>query len=134
MTIQEQITIFLSSTAFAVAGASNDRNKFGNKVLRCYKQHNKTVFPLNPNQSTIEEIQAVSKISDLPPEVQSISIVTPPQITIRIVSEAIKHGIRNIWIQPGAEHNDATELCKEHGINLIANGNCILVAMGYHDH
>lgn len=134
MTIQEQISNFLASPAFAVAGASTNRDKFGNKVLRCYLQHNRTVYPLHPAESIIEGVPAIAKTSDLPPEVQSLSIVTPPQVTLRIVTEAIAHGIKNIWMQPGAGHPDAIELCKNNSINCIADGSCILVVMGYTDH
>lgn len=134
MTIGDQISRFLSSEAFAVAGASTNRNKFGNKILRCYQQQSKIVYPVNPVETLIEGIPVVAKIADLPPEVQSISIVTPPPVTLRIVTEAIDHGIRNIWMQPGAQHPDALELCKVHDINLIADGSCILVVLGYHDH
>lgn len=134
MTIDDQISRFLSAEAFAVAGASTNRNKFGNKVLRCYQQQSKTVYPVNPAEAMIENIPAIAKITNLPPEVQSISIVTPPPVTLRIVTEAIEHGIRNIWMQPGAQHPDALALCKAHDINLIADGSCILVVLGYQDH
>ena len=45
MTIQEQIEQFLASPAFGVVGASTNRHKFGNKVLRCYLQHGRTSHP-----------------------------------------------------------------------------------------
>lgn len=134
MNINEQIACFLSSPAFAVAGASKNRQKFGNKILRCYLQHQKTVFPLNRVEPEIEHLAAISRIADLPPEVQSISIVTPPDVTLGIVTEAIEHGIRNIWIQPGAQHPGTVAMCNTHGINLIADGSCLLVVLGYHDH
>ena len=49
MTLNEQIQFFLSSDAFAVVGASSNKSKYGNKVLRCYLQNHKKVYPINPN-------------------------------------------------------------------------------------
>ena len=47
---------------------------------------------------------------------------------------AIRHGIENIWMQPGAESPAAVQRCREAGINFIADGSCILVVLGYRDH
>ena len=134
MTIRQQIDKFLSSPSFGVVGASANRAKYGNKVLRCYQQNGKKVVPVNPVESEIEGLPCVSNVSDLPAEVKSISMITPPAVTSQLVPLAIARGIENIWMQPGAEDPAAVALCREHGINVIADGNCVLVVLGYHDH
>ena len=134
MTIQEQIQHFLASPVIGVAGASTDRRKFGNKVLRCYLQHGINAIPVNPNEPEIEGIPCVASIDGLPTEALSISMITPPAVTATLVPLAIAKGIRNIWMQPGAEHPEAVALCRERGINIIADGSCVLVVLGYSDH
>lgn len=134
MTIQQQIEKFLASPAFGVVGASANRHKYGNKILRCYQQHGKTVVPVNPSEAEIEGVACAAKIGDLPAEVESISMITPPAVTAQLVPLAIEKGIKNIWMQPGAEHPDAVALCRQRGINVIADGSCLLVVLGYHDH
>ena len=96
--MQSNIDIFFASSAFAVVGASQDRNKFGNKVLRCYLHHNRTVYPVNPKETVIEGVACIQHIADLPPEVKSISIITPPSVTEEIIMDAIKKGIQNVWM------------------------------------
>ena len=54
-------------------------------------------------------------------------MITPPAVTERIVGEAIRHGIEHIWMQPGAESEAAIAACREAGINVIADGSCVLV-------
>ena len=134
MSIQEQIETFLSSPTFGVVGASSNRQKFGNRVLRCFLQNGKTAIPLNPNEAEIEGITCVASIEELPPEVQSISMITPPAVTEKLVPLAIAKGIKNIWMQPGAENPAAIALCHEKAINVIADGSCLLVVLGYHEH
>lgn len=124
------VELFLSSPAFAVVGASSNRDKFGNKVLRSYIKQHKKVYPVNPREKEIEGLACVPNISDLPDEVKSLSIVTPPPVTEKVVSEAIQKGIKHIWMQPGAESAQAIALCKQNGITVIANGPCILVQFG----
>jgi len=55
-------------------------------------------------------------------------------VTEQLVPLAIAKGIENIWMQPGAESPAAIELCRKHNINVIADGSCLLVELGYHDH
>lgn len=127
----EKIQLFFRSKAFAVIGASTNREKFGNKVLRCYIQNFKTVYPVNPHEAYIEGIACVKEIEYLPKTVESISIITPPAVTEKIVEQAIKKGIRNIWMQPGAESQAAIDSCNKNKLNLIAGGPCILVELGF---
>lgn len=134
MTIDQQIELFLASPAFGVAGASVKREKYGNKVLRCYLQNARTVVPINPHEREIEGTACVATIAELPAEVKSLSMITPPAVTAKLVPQAIEKGITAIWMQPGAEHPDAVKLCLEKGINVIADGSCLLVVLGYHEH
>ncbi|MGE3319703.1 MAG: CoA-binding protein [Candidatus Berkiella sp.] len=131
--LPENIQQFFTSKAFGVAGASTNREKYGNKVLRCYIQHHLTVYPINPRAKVIEGIACFDDIQSLPAEVKSISVITPPLITEHIVNEAIKKGITNIWMQPGAESPLAVKACQDASVNVIADGSCILVALGFKD-
>ncbi len=133
MTIKEQIDKFLESASFGVVGASANRDKYGNKVLRCYLQHKLTAIPVNPREAEVEGIPCVASVIDLPAEVKSISVITPPHVTEKVVDMAIRHGIENIWMQPGAESPVAVALCRDHNINVIADGSCVLVVLGYSD-
>ena len=131
MVTQEQFDKFFASKAFGVVGASANRDKYGNKVLRIYMQHNMRVIPVNPREKEIEGIPCVSGIADLPPEAKSISVITPPAVTEQVVEMAIAKGIENIWMQPGAESPAAIENCRKNNISVIADGSCILVVLRY---
>lgn len=130
----EAIERFFKSEAFGVVGASEDRSKYGNKVLRCYLQNKKTVIPVNPKVAVVEGIATVAGVADLPDHVSSISVITPPTVTEQVVEAAIARGITNIWMQPGAESAAAVERCKAAGINVIADHSCLLVVLGYSEH
>ncbi len=134
MTTKEQIEKFLTSPVIGVVGASNNRDKFGNKVLRCYLEHNRQVVPVHPAQKEIEGLDCVASVSDLPDQAKSISVITPPQITEKVVQLAAEKGIENIWMQPGAQSEAAICYCQEKGINLIADGTCVLVELGFSEH
>ncbi|MDA3904070.1 MAG: CoA-binding protein [Desulfuromusa sp.] len=134
MTNEEKIGQFLASPVFAVVGASTNRDKYGNKVLRCFQQNERTVIPVHPKEVQIEAVDCVASVAELPADVQSISVITPPQITEKVVEQAAVKGIKNIWMQPGAESPAAVQYCEEQGLNVIADGSCVLVVLGYHEH
>lgn len=133
MTREERIRTFLQAQAFGVVGASRSRFKYGNKVLRCYQQNQRRVIPVNPSAGEIEGLSCVSSVAELPEEANSISVITPPEVTETVVEQAIVKGILNIWMQPGAESAAAVAACQRAGINVIADGSCVLVVMGYRE-
>ncbi len=126
-----KIDKFLEAGAFGVAGASVDRHKYGNKVLRCYLQHDRRAIPVNPKEPEVEGVASVSDVKDLPDEVKSLSIITPPKVTEQVVQDAIAKGIENLWMQPGAESPAAVAAAERAGLNVIADGSCLLVVLGY---
>ncbi len=134
MTIEKQIGQFLAAPIFGVVGASTNQHKYGNKVLRCYQQNELRVIPVNPKEKQIEGLECVASVSDLPKGVQSISIITPPKVTEKVVEQAATRGIKNIWMQEGSESPAAVQYCEEQGLNVIADGSCALVVLGYHEH
>lgn len=129
----EKIKQFLAAPYFAVAGASSNRHKYGNKVLRCYLQNNRRAIPINPNEGEVEGLISYPSLKDLPEPVESVSIITPPAVTEEIVEDAIKTGAKHLWMQPGAESRKAIERAEAAGLNVIHGGACVLVVLGYFD-
>jgi predicted CoA-binding protein len=129
----DPIARFLESPAYGVVGASPRRHKYGNKVLRCYQQNGRRAIPVNPREDEVEGVSCVASVLDLPDDVHSISVITPPAVTERVVAEAIRKGIRHVWMQPGAESDKAVADCAAAGINVIADGSCVLVVLGYRE-
>lgn len=134
MTIDERIDTFLAADAFGVVGASAKPQKYGNKVLRCYMQNGRVAVPVNPVEREIEGQPCVASVAELPGHVNSLSIITPPQVTEKVVEQAIARGVRNLWMQPGAESAAAVAAAEAAGLNVIADGSCLLVVLGYHEH
>lgn len=133
MNASTQIDEFLDGGPHAVVGASRDRNKYGNKVLRSYLQNDLPVFPVNPSAEEIEGRKAFADLSSLPETVHGVSVITQPHVTETIVEEAGRLGIRHIWMQPGSERETAVARAESLGMNVIAGGPCILVALRYRE-
>ena len=133
MNTAAQIEEFLDGSPHAVVGASRDRAKYGNKVLRSYLQADRPVFAVNPHAEEVEGQPAFPDLASLPQTVHGVSVITPPPVTGQIVEEAGRLGIKHIWMQPGAESEAAIARAVELGMNVIAGGPCALVTLGYRE-
>jgi predicted CoA-binding protein len=130
---KEKVDSFLRAGPYAVVGASRDRRKYGNKVLRCYLQHGLEVYAVNPNATVVEGVASVSSLRHLSTPVRGISVITPPDVTERIVEAAPAAGAELVWMQPGAESAAAVARAEALGLTLISGGPCLLVALGFRD-
>ena len=120
---------FLSAKTFAVAGASARTHKYGYKVFKTLVASGRETYPLNPVTQEIEGHKVYPTIADLPVVPQALSIITPPEVTQQVIADAIEVGVKHIWMQPGAEHEQASESARQAGINVIDDGSCILVLL-----
>ncbi|PWN54293.1 NAD(P)-binding protein [Violaceomyces palustris] len=132
--VSKALSEFFSSSRYAVVGASNDPSKFGNKVLKWYSSRSLQVTPINPKDDSIEGIKTVNSVENLEEPTQtSISIVTPPKITLQVVKKSILElGVPFVWLQPGAEDKDLVEWLdsqdEQTRSKVIYGGPCILVS------
>lgn len=124
---------FLASGPYAVVGASTNREKYGNKVLRAYLQSGRTAYPINPRADEIEGQKAYPDLDSLPETPRAISVITPPKITLEVVDAAADAGVQFVWMQPGAESPEAVRRAEERGLKVIADGSCLLVVVGYRE-
>ncbi|KAF4620944.1 hypothetical protein D9613_000324 [Agrocybe pediades] len=121
---------FLAAPHFAVVGASKDTRKYGTKILKWYQQRSFDVTPVHPKEKELEGIQTVSAITELPsPKETSVSIITPPKITLGILEQAKNLSVPALWLQPGAEDEIVIKYIKENGLSdrVIYGGPCLLV-------
>ncbi len=117
--------MFGKEERYAVVGASRERSKYGNKVLRHLKGEGFDVVAVNPHASEIEGVPCFPNLKKAG-EVDVVVFVVPPKITERILSEAKKLGIRKVWMQPGSESEKSIEFCRENGMECV-HGACIIM-------
>lgn len=121
------IAAFLACERFAVVGASNHPAKFGGRVLAAYRRHGRIAFAVNPRERQVLGAPCYATLAALPERVDAVSIVTPPEVSERIVEEAADAGARFVWMQPGAESATAIATAEARGLVVIAGGPCLLI-------
>jgi predicted CoA-binding protein len=89
--------------AVAVIGASNDRAKYGNRAVRAYLRQRWTVYPVNPGETTVEGLPAFASITDIPATVDRATLYVPPHIGQTLLRDIWSKGVKELWLNPGAE-------------------------------
>ena len=112
----------------AVIGASSNRNKFGNRAVRAFRQQGYTVVPINPNEVEVEGLKAYRSVLDVPGAIDMASIYVPPEIGEQVIGEIAQKGIAEVWLNPGAESDELIKRAKALNIHPIVA--CSIVAIG----
>jgi hypothetical protein len=112
----------------AIIGASSARHKFGNKAVRAFLRQGWTVYPVNPNEPVIEGLTSYPSVTAIPGPVDRASLYLPPAIGIDVLDEIQRKGIRELWVNPGAESDALIEKAERLGLETIQA--CSIVDIG----
>lgn len=130
--MNEHIDAMLAARTFAVVGASTNPQKYGYLCYESLKAFGKTVWPINPRASEIDGDPCFARVADLPEVPEVVVAVVPPKITEALVDELIALGVRNLWMQEGAESAAAITQAEAAGIATVHSGPCIMVGLRTH--
>jgi uncharacterized protein len=112
----------------AIIGASNDPRKFGNKAVRAFVQQGFTVYPVNPNETEVEGIEAYKSIRDVPVRPFMISVYVPPQVLAKLLPDIATKGCDELWLNPGTESDEV--LAEAERLKLKVVQACSIVGIG----
>ena len=126
MTMKKAVEEFLAGEKLAVVGVSRSGKRFGNTILKDLRKKGYRVYAINRSAAVIDGEQSYADLKSLPEVVDGIVVVVPPQQTEQVVKQAHHVGIKRIWLQQGAESDEAIRFCEEKGMDVI-HGHCILM-------
>jgi predicted CoA-binding protein len=112
----------------AVIGASSARHKFGNRAVRAYLRQGWTVYPVNPRETEIEGLPVFPSVSAIPGPVDRASLYLPPELGLGVLEEIHRKGIRELWVNPGAESDEL--IARAEGLGLAPIQACSIVDIG----
>lgn len=126
MITKESIDKFMSAKNIAVVGVSRNTKKFGFSAYSNLKTKGYNVFAVNPNTETINGDTCFKSLDLIPEKIDGVLVVLPPEKSCDIVKQAHSLKINNIWLQQGAESDEAIGFCEGKGMNIVYK-QCILM-------
>jgi predicted CoA-binding protein len=124
--MEELIKEFMTKKRFAVIGATDNKEKYGNRIFKNLTSRGYEVYPVNPNLKEIEGVKCYPDIADIPVKVDVVDFVVPPKVTESILKECKKLGLDNIWLQPRSESDAAIAFCHENKFKVVY-GTCVML-------
>ena len=111
----------------ALIGASNNKNKYGNRIYLDLRSKGYRVIPINPKEELIEGDKAYRTIEEIETLPDIANFVVPPPIAMKIAQHIADLGIKHLWFQPGSESDELEDWLKNtEEIKYLINS-CIMV-------
>jgi uncharacterized protein len=126
MNTRSTINLFLENKTLAIAGVSRNPKKFGFLVYKTLREKGYDLYPINPKSDDNEETNWFRNVSEVPDYVENLLIITNKRDTETVLKDAIKKGIKNVWIQQQSETPGSLKLAADHQINLVTKA-CIMM-------
>jgi predicted CoA-binding protein len=124
--MEPTIQNFVQNKRLAIVGASRTGKKFGNTILTELKGRGYQVYVVHPEQQEIDGEKCYSNLSALPGKVDGLVVCVSPNKAGQVLEEAAQVGIKNVWLQMGADSPDVKAQAEKLGINVVS-GKCILM-------
>ncbi|MDD3296472.1 MAG: CoA-binding protein [Candidatus Omnitrophica bacterium] len=124
--MENLIKSFFEQKTFVIAGSFRDETKYAYKILKILIKKGRQVYPVNPGISEVEGLRCYKNISDIPFEIDGVSLVTPPAISEQLLKQCLEKHVKIVWFQPGAESEAAIKSCRDNSIKAI-HGLCLML-------
>ena len=119
-------TLQNKNNLIAIVGASNDPEKYGNRILLDLISKGYNVAAINNKEDYIAGIKSYESVLYLKDVPSIINFVVPPKTGFKITKELVENGFDNFWYQPGAESKEISTLLINKNKNFI-DDKCIMV-------
>lgn len=123
----EEIKEILSNyKVVAVVGISNKPDRDSFRVASFLKGRGYKIVPVNPNHDTVLGEKCYPSLSSIPFPVEIVDIFRKPEAVLPIADEAVKIGVKVVWMQIGVVNNEAAERLIKNGIKVVMN-KCMMI-------
>ncbi len=124
--MDQAILDFVAGRRIAVVGASRHGRKFGNVAGAELAARGYHVVLVHPEAKEIAGAPCRPSLSAVRDEVDGVLVAVRPGVVPAVLRESAAAGLRNVWLQQGAESPEALALARELGLSLVAR-KCVLM-------
>jgi uncharacterized protein len=114
--------------SYALVGATTNKDNYGYRVLVDLQKAGFNVVGVNPKYTEIEGVPVYPSLQELPQNPDVVIFVVPPKVGLDMLPQVAKLSIKKVWFQPGAESEEIRVRARELGVEIIADGSCIMVS------
>ena len=124
LTWDELGKILRTAKTVAVVGLSNNPDRPSNEIAAYLMSVGYRIIPVNPTITEALGEKAYPSLRDIPEKVDIVQIFRRPEDVPAVVDEAIAIGAKVVWMQPGAENDEAAARAGAAGLRAVV-GACM---------
>jgi predicted CoA-binding protein len=118
--------IIRGSKTIAVVGLSSKTDRDSNRVAKYLMEQGFDIIPVNPRETEILGKKSYPDLMAIGKEIDIVDVFRKGEATPPIVREAIRVGVKNIWLQEGIVSQESYDLAVKAGLNIVMD-KCLLV-------
>lgn len=119
------IEMLRQARTIAVVGLSSKPMRPSNGVAAYLQQHGYRIIPVNPQETSVLGEKAYATLADVPEPIDIVDVFRRSDAVPAIVEEAIKVGVKYLWLQEDVVHEAAADRARGAGMKVVMD-RCIL--------
>lgn len=124
--MDKAIQEFVDCKRIAVVGVSRSERKFGSAAYKELRQRGYDVVPVHPEMASFQGDRCYPALGAIQQRVEGLLVVVAPERVGEVLREATMAGISKVWLQQGAESDEALALAEALGMSVVSK-RCILM-------
>jgi len=111
--------ILLSTKTIASVGLSSNMEKVSYAVGAYLQSQGYRVIPVNPTADEILGEKSYPDLESIPEKIDVVQVFRRPEDIPPIVESAIKIGAKVVWMQEGIVNEEAAQMAREAGLQVV---------------
>ena len=116
--------IFSTTKTIAIVGLSDDQTRPSNRIGSYLLDNGYKVIPVNPNSNFVFGLKSYPNLLQIPDQIDLVNIFRRSEFVKPVIEDAIKIGVKSIWMQDGVEDLNAAKMAMNVGIMVVMD-DCI---------
>ena len=121
----DMIEMLREGKTIAVVGLSSKRLRPSHGVSAYMQDHGYRIIPVNPAETEVLGEKAYATLSEVPVPVDIVNVFRQPEFVPEIVDEALRLGVKYLWLQEDVVHEAAAAKARAAGVKVVMD-RCIL--------
>ena len=120
--------ILSAAKNIAVVGLSPDESKPSNGVAKFLIERGFNVFPVYPKFDEILGRKVYRNLTQIEWDIDIAVMFRKGEFASELVKDAVKKGVKTLWLQLGITNDEAGAVASENGINFVQD-KCIQIEL-----
>ena len=120
--------ILSSAKNIAVVGLSPDESKPSNEVAKFLIERGFNVFPVYPKFDEMLGRKVYRNLAQIDQDIDIAVMFRKGEFASELVKDAVKKGVKTLWLQLGIANDEAGAVARKNGINFVQD-KCIKIEL-----